>query len=200
VAGRNKGGIRLIGGHWRGRRLPVPAAAGLRPTPDRVRETLFNWLQGRLAGTRCLDLFAGSGALGLEAASRGAAEVVLVERSAPLARHLREIVSLLPGACIRVVRSDGLRFLREGRAGPFDVVFLDPPYGSGLLEPVFRLLPAALNAPAWVYAELPATAPLPALPPRWRLLRSTQAGAVGAHLIEAQGEPTKGVPGRARAG
>jgi 16S rRNA (guanine966-N2)-methyltransferase len=170
----------------------VPAAPGLRPTPDRVRETLFNWLQGRLAGARCLDLFAGSGALGFEAASRGAAEVVMVERGAQVARHLRAVAAGLPEAPVRVIRADALRFLRDGNGGRFDVVFLDPPYGSGLLERVLRLLPGALCASARVYAELPTGESLPLLPEGWRVIRSTRAGEVGAYLIEVGGEPMKG--------
>jgi len=192
VGRRASRGLRIIGGQWRGRRLPVPAAPGLRPTPERVRETLFNWLQGWLAGARCLDLFAGSGALGLEAASRGAGEVVLVERCVPVARRLREVALELGADQVRVVTDDALRFLQRGDPGRFDLVFLDPPFGSGLLERAFSRLPAVLNDPARVYVESPAGAPLPPMPTGWRVSRHTRAGDVAGCLIEVRNGPTDG--------
>ncbi len=126
--------LRIIGGRWRGRRLRLCGAPELRPTPDRVRETVFNWLQAPLPGGRCLDLFAGSGALGLEALSRGAAEVVFVERNAAIARRLQDNLALLEAVSGRLERADALIWLRR-KPEPFDIVFLDPPFGRNLLEP-----------------------------------------------------------------
>ncbi len=132
--------VRIIGGGWRGRRVHFPDSPGLRPTPDRVRETLFNWLQQSIAHTRCLDLFAGSGALGLEALSRGAREVVFVEHAAVAAASLRgELVRLGGGANAQVVQTAAARFLSAPGA-PFDVVFLDPPFGQGTLAEYVTLL------------------------------------------------------------
>jgi 16S rRNA (guanine966-N2)-methyltransferase len=180
----SKGGIRIIGGRWRGRRLAVPPGKGLRPTPDRVRETLFNWLSPRIAGARCLDLFAGSGALGLEALSRGAAAVVLVERGAPVARHLREQVATLgaeEGAT--VVQSDARRFLAgevAAAGGPFDIVFLDPPFDSELLDPAMAALEADgwLAAGAAIHVESPAGGAEPAWPEGWEPHRGHVHGEV----------------------
>lgn len=177
----------------------MPRAPGLRPTPDRVRETLFNWLQGRLAGGRCLDLFAGSGALGFEAASRGAASVVMVERRAAVARHLRGVVQELGDAPVRVVQGDAHVFLR-GTGDRFDIVFLDPPFGSGMLEAVFELLPGWVRPGGRVYVEQRSDASLPPLPPGWRVLRRARAGEVGAYLLEAADPPTEGADRRGASG
>ena len=132
AGGRNS--VRIIGGGWRGRRITFPDVPGLRPTPDRVRETLFNWLQHDIAGARCLDLFAGSGALGLEALSRGAKELVFVEQSVAASRALQEQLARL-GAERRsqVVEMGAARYLR-GAAPAFDIVFLDPPFGRDALD------------------------------------------------------------------
>lgn len=190
LGGRHE--VRIIGGEWRGRKLHFPQAAGLRPTPDRVRETLFNWLQFELAGTRCLDLFAGSGALGFEALSRGAGEVVFVERDAASARAISDMLVQLRCNRGRVERVDALAWLERGplSSKPFDVVFLDPPYGDALL-PVLaaRLEDGGWLAPgAWVYLEDAAARGEPTLPPGWTLLRSKSAGDVGYHLARrAQG-------------
>jgi len=177
VAG--SGELRIIGGRHRGRKLPVPAHPGLRPTSDRVRETLFNWLQPVIAGARCLDLFAGSGAIGFEALSRGAREVVMVESAAAVVRVLRSNVKRLGAEEVRVEQSDALRWL-SGQSRPFDVVFLDPPYASGLLEPAFSLLDRNgwLTPGAYVYLEASARAGLPSLPSGWHLLREKVAGQV----------------------
>lgn len=170
--------LRIIGGRWRGRRVAFPDAQGLRPTPDRVRETLFNWLAPRIAGARCLDLFAGSGALGFEALSRGAAEVVFVERQRAVARVLQANLARLGAVADgRVVAGDALAYL-AGPARAFDVVFLDPPFGLGLLTPTCAQLDArgwfAADARVYVESELPA----PELPPAWTLLRDKRAGQV----------------------
>ena len=171
------GRVRIIGGTLRGSKLEVPDAPGLRPTPDRVRETLFNWLQPVITGAHCLDLFAGTGALGIEALSRGATAVDFVETDARLADLLRaNLVRLKQTA--RVVRSDAQRFLAEGE-GRYDVVFLDPPFGADLWTPAAQALEAhgRLQGNAWIYVESPADA-APALPERWTLHRESHAGAV----------------------
>ncbi|MFC7301231.1 16S rRNA (guanine(966)-N(2))-methyltransferase RsmD [Cognatiluteimonas weifangensis] len=157
------GAVRIIGGRWRGTRLAVADAAGLRPSSDRVRETLFNWLQPKLPGARVLDLFAGSGALGLEALSRGAREALLVERDPRLAATLRDTVTRLQaGAQAQVVRADALAWLRAPAHGRFDVVFLDPPFAAGLWDAALALLPPWLAVDAWLYLEAPlAAAPVP---------------------------------------
>jgi 16S rRNA (guanine966-N2)-methyltransferase len=180
--------LRIIGGEWRGRRIRFPGVAGIRPTPDRVRETLFNWLMAQVAGSRCLDLFAGSGALGLEALSRGAAAVTFVERDREAARGLRETAAKLAPERATVVESDALSWL-AGPASEFDVAFLDPPFESGALAQAL----AALDSRGWlageasIYVEMPAAAGAPMLPAGWRLHRSGRAGAVGYHLARRAG-------------
>jgi 16S rRNA (guanine966-N2)-methyltransferase len=153
------GKVRIIGGRWRGTRLPVADAAGLRPTSDRARETLFNWLQPRLPGARVLDLFAGSGALGLEALSRGASEAWLVERDRDAAESLRQAIARLHAEGeARVAAADALAFLREPPCVRFDIVFLDPPFAAGLWPAAFAALPPWLADEAWLYVESPAGA------------------------------------------
>lgn len=130
--------LRIIGGEWRSRQFPFIEVSGLRPTPDRVRETLFNWLQGDIVGARCLDLFAGSGAIAFEALSRRAAEVVMVEKHAKVAQQLRDNLRLLEGNAesrAKVVNRDALRYLEQSPE-PFDLIFLDPPYRKGFLPNV----------------------------------------------------------------
>ncbi len=181
--------LRIIGGDWRGRRIRFPGQGGIRPTPDRVRETLFNWLMARVRGSRCLDLFAGSGALGLEALSRGAAHVTFVERDRENAARLRETATLLAPGRATVIEADALAWLR-GAAAAFDIVFLDPPFAAGILPESMRLLEERgfLVRGAAVYVEMPASAGEPALPAGWRAHRSGRAGAVGYHLALRQGE------------
>ena len=151
------GHVRIIGGRWRGSKLPVADAAGLRPTSDRVRETLFNWLQPHLVGARVLDLFAGTGALGLEAASRGAAKVVLVERDATLAASLRSTAARLAGASetemVEIVCADALGWLAKAPVARFDIAFVDPPFAAGLWLPALAALRPWLADDAWVYVE-----------------------------------------------
>jgi 16S rRNA (guanine966-N2)-methyltransferase len=149
------GHVRIIGGHWRGSRLPVANVDGLRPTTDRVRETLFNWLQQKLPGARVLDLFAGTGALGFEAASRGAAQVVLVERDPALATSLRTNAARLHAERVEVVCDDALHWLARGPTACFDLVFLDPPFAAGLWQPALLALQPWLAADAWLYLESP---------------------------------------------
>jgi 16S rRNA (guanine966-N2)-methyltransferase len=156
-----QGRIRIIAGVWRGRRVEIPHGTAVRPTPDRVRETVFNWLRDVVAGSRCLDLFAGTGAFGFEALSRGAAEAWLVEQDAKLVDALRATARAL-GAAPQIVRRDVLAFLREPPAARFDIVFLDPPYAA-LLEPLLAVLPAWLGPRALVYVERPRSTGLPAV-------------------------------------
>jgi 16S rRNA (guanine966-N2)-methyltransferase len=179
---RLPGFVRVIGGSLRGSKLPVPDVPGLRPTPDRVRETLFNWLMPVIDGARCLDLYAGTGALGIEAISRGAREVVLVERDPRLVVALRVQLQRLKIESATVVNEDASRYL-GGAAPPFDVVFLDPPFDAGLwseaanaLEQLGWLAPAA-----WIYVESPREAP-PAMPPNWSPWRELNAGSVRSAL------------------
>ena len=176
--------VRIIGGTWRGRRVGFPDTPGLRPTPDRVRETLFNWLQEHVAGSRCLDLFAGSGALGLEALSRGAREVVFVEQVQMAARGLQVELQRLGGTPRgRVMELGAARYLRTP-GEPFDVVFLDPPFGQDALAEYVPLLAASacVRPGTLVYLENERSAGAPVLPPPWELLKSKSAGEVGYHL------------------
>jgi len=178
--------LRIIGGRWRGRRFRFPAAE-IRPTPDRVRETLFNWLMARIAGARCLDLFAGSGALGLEALSRGAVAVQFVDRDAAACRALRELLVAWEAEGAEVQHSSAEKFL-AGAPRSFDIAFLDPPFAAGALEGAVT----ALEARGWlrpggvIYIEHARRDPLPALPAAFQPLRSGTAGEVGYHLLEFQ--------------
>ncbi len=174
--------VRIVGGMWRSRLISVAHAPGLRPTPDRVRETLFNWLGQDLDGLACLDLFAGSGVLGFEAASRGAAHAVLVEQDARAAAALAATAKTLQGAQIEIVRADALKFLRAS-ARKFDIVFLDPPYGQGWLERITPWLERALKPEGWLYAE--AEAPLARLG-EWHTVRQGRAGQVHFHLMQGK--------------
>lgn len=177
--------LRIIGGEWRGRRIRFPPVQAIRPTPDRVRETLFNWLQDVMPGSRCLDLYAGSGALGLEALSRGASEVVFVDVEPAVVRHLDAILRELacdPGRR-RVVRADAGAFLAQPGT-PFDMIFLDPPFAAPVLPELCRRIEAGgwLKGGGFAYLEAPAASGAPELPAGWTLLRSKRAGEVGYHL------------------
>ena len=176
--------LRIIGGELRGRKIRFPEANGLRPTPDRVRETLFNWLQVQIHGARCLDLFAGSGALGLEALSRGAAEVVFVERDGRVLQRLRENLTLLGQDKGHCVQAGAEQFLRRP-AEPFDIVFLDPPFRDDVLAGLCASLAADgwLNEGFRLYMERPQRQPMPELPAGWQVLRETRAGESLACLI-----------------
>jgi len=174
--------VRIIGGHWKRSRLPVADKPGLRPTPDRVRETLFNWLGQDLSGWRCLDAFAGSGALGFEAASRGATEVLLLERDPALVASLQASRQRLQAEALRVEGSDAIAWMGRAQAGSFDLVLLDPPFGSDLAE---RALPLAARLVAdggFIYLE--ARQALPAPPGGWAIHRQGRAGAVHFHLLQ----------------
>jgi 16S rRNA (guanine966-N2)-methyltransferase len=195
-ANQQRNQLRIIGGAWRGRKLAFAAVPGLRPTPDRVRETLFNWLGLSVRGARCLDLFAGSGALGLEAASRGAAAVVLVDADPRVARTLEEQARALDARQVRIVRAACERYLR-GTAELFDVVFLDPPYRQGVLPGCMDLLEQRgwLASDAWVYLEAERGLELP-LPANWESYRRKSTGQVGYHLVRRLGSAIREEPHR----
>jgi 16S rRNA (guanine966-N2)-methyltransferase len=180
--------VRIIAGSLRGSRLAVPDLPGLRPTPDRVRETLFNWLQPLLPGARCLDLYAGSGALGIEALSRGAQSVCMVEREPVLAAALRANLDRFKQPAGTVVQAAALDYLARAPQ-PFDVVFLDPPYAADAWSAAARALQPWLAPQARVYVEHPADLPVPRLPAHWQALRGARAGAVNYALyrVDRQG-------------
>lgn len=179
-----KNQVRIIGGQWKRTRLDVADRPGLRPTPDRVRETLFNWLGHDLAGWRCIDVFAGTGALGLEAASRGASEVLLVEAEAALVDQLRAVVARLSAHNVRVQRGNGLSVLAGLAPGRMDIVFLDPPFDANLFDKALAAAVPALAAEGWVYLEAPQAWDDAALAPFGLALhRHLKAGAVHAHLL-----------------
>ncbi|WP_298211956.1 16S rRNA (guanine(966)-N(2))-methyltransferase RsmD [Acidovorax sp.] len=188
VAPKGAGEIRIIGGQWRRTRLPVAQRPGLRPTPDRVRETLFNWLGQDLAGWRCLDAFAGTGALGFEAASRGAAAVQLVESDAALVAQLQVLQAKLQASAVRVQRGDGLAALRQAAPASLDLVLIDPPFDGDLFAPALQAAAKAVAAGGFIYLEAPrawtdeelAQSGLPL-----RVHRHLKAGAVHAHLLAA---------------
>lgn len=185
VAAAAPGAVRIIGGQWRRSLLPVAARPGLRPTPDRVRETLFNWLGQDLTGWHCLDAFAGSGALGFEAASRGAAAVHLVEQDAVVCRQLRDNQARLQGAdMLRIQRGDGLAVLRAQGAASLDLVFLDPPFDSARYPEALGAAAHAVKPAGYVYLEAGEPWADDRLQPLglqvWRVLK---AGAVHAHLL-----------------
>jgi 16S rRNA (guanine(966)-N(2))-methyltransferase RsmD len=172
--------IRITGGEWRSRLIEVPDAPGLRPTPDRVRETLFNWLGHDLSGLACLDLFTGSGILGFEAASRGAAPVALVERSRPAFAALKKHADGFASPHVELFCCDALKFVpSSGRR--FDLVFLDPPYGQGWLARIEPRLDQLAAPNARLYAE--AEMPLERLG-RWSVVKQGRAGQVFFHLLE----------------
>jgi 16S rRNA (guanine966-N2)-methyltransferase len=178
--------LRIIGGRHRGRRLRFPAGVEIRPTPDRVRETLFNWLQPRIDGARVLDLFAGSGALGLEALSRGAAHVTFIEQDRRAAAAIEAVASEWHETAVAVQCAEALGWLARTAPGTaFDVVLVDPPYALGLLEPALKSLASrSLLAPdARIYVEHRGRDALPALPEGWRSVRDGHAGEVGYHLL-----------------
>ncbi len=183
-AGGGAGEIRIIGGLWKRTRLPVADRPGLRPTPDRVRETLFNWLGQDLSGWRCIDAFAGTGALGLEAASRGAAQVVLVEQDAALAAQLETLRQRLGAASVRVQRGDGVAALRAAAPGSQHLVLIDPPFAGELFAPALEAAARALAPDGFIYLEAPVACTAEAIAPLGlELHRHLKAGAVHAHLL-----------------
>ncbi|MES1196447.1 MAG: 16S rRNA (guanine(966)-N(2))-methyltransferase RsmD [Steroidobacter sp.] len=185
--------LRIIGGRWRGTRLNFPEVMAIRPTPDRVRETLFNWLQSDILNAHCLDLFAGSGALGLEALSRGASAVTFVDREAIIGRYLRETLARLHCDQGEVHTTDAMRFLQQP-AKPFDIVFLDPPFADSADRQLLTQVCSQLETQDWlktrahIYIECPSSMgspdSIPQWPANWTLHRSKTAGQVGYHLAK----------------
>ena len=182
-----KNKLRIIGGKWRSRQLPFADVPGLRPTPARIRETLFNWLQYDIAGSQCLDLFAGSGALGVEAVSQGAERVVQVENNLAACRLLKANTVLLEARQMQIVRQDVFRFL-AGDTEPFDLVFLDPPFDKNLAEQCCHWLEDKgwLAKTAKIYVEVESRQTLQDMPENWKLLKSGKAGEVGYYLFVRQ--------------
>lgn len=176
--------VRIIGGQWKRTRLAVRDKPGLRPTPDRVRETLFNWLGQDLSGWRCLDAFAGTGALGFEAASRGAAQVVLVEQDPELVELLRATKTRLQADAVEVRRANGLSMLASAAPGSLDAIFLDPPFDAGVWDKALRAAAAAITPEGFIYLEAPAEWKDGQLAPfGLARVRHLKAGAVHAHLL-----------------
>ena len=184
--------LRIIGGEWRGRKLRFPDAPNLRPTPDRVRETIFNWLAPMIHGARCLDLFAGSGALGLEALSRGAAFTTFVDSHKKVTQTLENHLELLSANDkAEVLQMDGVKFLSHENflnteAKTYDIVFLDPPYHLNLMEKAAPLLEENgwLSDNAMLYLEIEKRQSLPELPENWKLLKEKTAGEVNYFLFQ----------------
>ncbi|MFN7153631.1 MAG: 16S rRNA (guanine(966)-N(2))-methyltransferase RsmD [Acidovorax sp.] len=184
AAPKGSGEIRIIGGQWKRTRLPVAQRPGLRPTPDRVRETLFNWLGQDLTGWRCLDAFAGTGALGLEAASRGAAAVQLVESDPALVVQLHTLQQRLKATAVRVQRGDGIAALKQAAPASVDLVLIDPPFDSELFAPALQAAARAVSTIGFIYLEAPRLWTEEELAPNGlALYRHLKAGAVHAHLL-----------------
>ena len=181
------GSVRIIGGQWRSRIITFPAHIDLRPTPDRVRETLFNWLGQDLTGLSCLDLFAGSGVLGFEAGSRGAAQVVMIESSHVVYTALTQSKIRLKADAVELVRMDTSVFLATDNR-KFDIVFLDPPYRMDLLPRILPLLAAHLTQNGLVYLETERHCKLDSLIEHWQIRRKGKAGKVNYHLLEIKPE------------
>ena len=182
---KGAGVVRIIGGQWRRTKLPVALKPGLRPTPDRVRETLFNWLGQSLQGWRCVDAFAGTGALGLEAASRGATHVQLCESDAGLVAQLNTHVARLKATAVQVQRGDGVACLKQLAPGSVDVVFIDPPFDSGLFDAALQAAAHAIQAEGFVYLEAPQLWEPDALAALGLTVhRHLKAGSVHAHLLQ----------------
>jgi 16S rRNA (guanine966-N2)-methyltransferase len=188
AAGAHTGQLRLIGGQWRGRKLQFPALPGLRPTPDRIRETLFNWLAAELPGAHCLDLFAGSGALGLEALSRGAADCTFVDSHPAACRQIGAHLRTLGSDRGQVICDNAARWLAEAAPTPFDILFLDPPFGTGLLAEVCGVAEQRgwLSANAFIYMECGSDEQPPPLPPGWQPHRDKRAGQVAYRLYRRE--------------
>ena len=178
------GEVRIIGGQWKRTKLAVLDKPGLRPTPDRVRETLFNWLGQSLVGWRCVDPFAGTGALGFEAASRGAAHVQVCELDPALVAQLSTQVNRLKATNVHVLRTDGVACLKQLSAASVDLIFIDPPFDGALFEPALQAAAQAVKADGYVYLEAPVAWTDEELAPMGLSLhRHLKAGAVHAHLL-----------------
>ncbi|MGR9108159.1 MAG: 16S rRNA (guanine(966)-N(2))-methyltransferase RsmD [Gammaproteobacteria bacterium] len=180
--------MRIIAGEWRSRKIDFAAVDGLRPTPDRVRETLFNWLQLRISGARCLDVFAGSGILGLEAVSRGAASALLMEKDARACSAIAAAIQSLGAAQVELRRGDAIEMLATPSKEPYDIVFVDPPFRQGLVAVTLE----RLESQAWVapgsriYIEMERERTFAEFPADWFLLKSRTAGDVAYYLLEKQ--------------
>ncbi len=186
TAAARRSEVRLIGGQWKRSKLPVADAPGLRPTPDRVRETLFNWLGHDLSGWRCLDAFAGSGALGFEAASRGADQVVLLERDRRLALSLIDSKQRLKAEQLRIETTDALTWMARCPPDSFELVFIDPPFDASLVEPALALAQRLVVPQGFVYVEAgQAVSP----PPGFNAHRQSRTGAVHFHLLQRVDSP-----------
>ena len=185
AAQKKPGRLRIVAGKWRSRLLPIPDVHGLRPTSERIRETLFNWLGPRVYGMRCLDLFAGTGALGLEALSRDASSVVFVERSAKAVTALRHSVRTLDATGAELVNADAIEYLTRCSAEQFDLIFLDPPFADNSIDDLCRLIAERrlLRSAGCVYIEQDRQSPLPDLPEGWQVKKSRIAGNVRYSLI-----------------
>ena len=183
---KRRGSVRIIGGDWRGTRLSVRDLPGLRPSGDRIRETLFNWLQMHIQGARCVDLFAGSGALGLEAASRGAAEVILVEKSRQAALDIRESLQRLNANHVEVMETDAVKWLATCDSQSMDIVFIDPPFGLGLEETALELLMAGdcISTGGFAYIETAREAPEIMPAPGWEPVKEKYLGEVRMQLLK----------------
>jgi len=182
------GRLRIVAGNWRSRLLDIASVPGLRPTSARIRETLFNWLKPHINGARCLDLFAGTGALGLEALSRGARGAVFVEQSAQAVKTLNDNIETLGTTNAVVMQMDALDYLQRDHAEKFDLVFLDPPFADDMLDELCRLLAEGqvLANDASIYIEQDRSNPEPALPVGWQVLKNKTAGNVRYMLVQQQ--------------
>lgn len=187
VAGRGQNQLRIIAGEWRGRKLSFPDGEGLRPTGDRLRETLFNWLAYSVSGAQVLDLFAGSGALGFEALSRGAGSAVFLDTHPLVVRQLRQNLQVLNCNQAEVHQTDALSWLSQA-SKPFNLVFLDPPFGKGLLAPVCTALEQKgwLAEDAWIYLEAEKDLALSDIPSTWQLRKEKKAGQVVCRLYRRE--------------
>lgn len=189
------GMVRIIAGQWRGRRLPVPDVEGLRPSGDRSRETLFNWLQPYLAGARCADLFAGTGVLGLEAVSRGAATAVLVDKSCTAVAAMRQSVELLGAGQVSVLQMEALSWLASQPERSLDIVLVDPPFGAGTAQLVMQQLDTAdiVRPGGIVYLESARSEPVPAAGPRWHIFKEKVLGDVRMQLFKKNLQQTESI-------
>lgn len=182
------GTVRIIAGEWRGRKLPVPVVEGLRPTPNRIRETLFNWLQAWVEGATCLDVSAGTGSLCFEALSRGAKSAVMIEPSPVAASQINKNLETLKSTNAKVIENSALFYL-QGQVSAFDIIFLDPPFKSDLVEQCFKLIHERgwLKPGGLLYIEAPAKSDLPEMPENWAVHKSKKSGEVGYHLLKFDG-------------
>jgi 16S rRNA (guanine966-N2)-methyltransferase len=185
---KSEGRIRIIGGKWRGRQIKVLTHQGLRPTPDRVRETLFNWLAMHIVGAKCLDLFAGTGALGFEALSRGAKQVIFVDKYPPIIESIANTAKLLQATeSCEFHRASAISFLEpiKDNNPPFDIIFLDPPFGTPLLSQSIAALAGStlVNDRTLLYIESPLPLTESDLPEHWEIIRAKTAGEVAYHLV-----------------